>query len=102
MDHHCGNFLYTLTYSDRLNPQQPLSIALIPHNLSYNTARAERWYRYRDIKLHYYRDSVDAILIAFFGGFGLDAKPYLMQTLRLVLKGTMQRLKPLKICKHIT
>ena len=42
-------------------------------------------YRYRDIKLHYYRDSVGAFLIAFFSGFGLDVKPYLMQTLRLVL-----------------
>ena len=48
-------------------------------------------YRYRDIKLHYYRDSVDAFLIVFFSGFGLDVKPYLKQTSRLVLKSSKDK-----------
>ena len=34
----------------------------------------------------YYRKSIYAFLIVFFGGFGLDVKPYLTQTLRLALK----------------
>ena len=48
-------------------------------------------YRYPDIWLHYYPDSVDAFLIAFFGGFGLDVKPYLMQTLRLALESSKDK-----------
>ena len=48
-------------------------------------------YRYRDIQLHYYHDSVDAFLIAFFGGFGLDVKPFVMHTLRLVLKSSKDK-----------
>ena len=39
----------------------------------------------------YYRDSVDAFLIAFFSDFGLDVKPYLMETLRLALKSSKDK-----------